>query len=181
MAALVAALLILATDPSADMTAIIAERSKRTGAILIGAALALTITQAVAGVGGMLVAPHLTINAARLLFAFALLMAAAGAVWPRKPAKPGGIDRPVGALTSKLIATGLGDRTMFATFAVAAGGVPVLAGIGGFVGGFVVLGAAAVAGNVLWGERPRRAIDWTIGGALGIAGAWLAVSALRLI
>ena len=70
---------------------------------------------------------------------------------------------------------------MFATFAVAAGGVPALAGVGGFIGGFVVLAAAAVAGETLWNERPRRAIDWTIGGVLLIAGAWLALSALRLI
>ena len=70
---------------------------------------------------------------------------------------------------------------MFATFAVAAGGVPALAGVGGFIGGFVVLAAVALAGETLWRDRPRRAIDWTIGGVLLIAGAWLAFSALRLV
>ena len=108
-------------------------------------------------------------------------MAGGGAVWPRKPVKPGNLDHPFVAVTSKLIATGLGDRTMFATFAVAAGGVPALAGVGGFIGGFVVLAAAAIAGETLLNERPRPAIDWTIGGVLLIAGAWLALSALRLI
>ncbi|WP_299428463.1 hypothetical protein [Sphingomonas bacterium] len=181
MAALVAALLIRASDNSADLTAIVAERSKRTGLILFGALIALIITQTVAAIAGMLVAHYLTPNAARLMFAFSLLMASGGAVWPRKPVKPGTAHHPFVAITSKLIATGLGDRTMFATFAVAAGGVPALAGVGGFIGGFVILTAAAVAGETLWGQRPRRAIDWTIGGVLLIAGAWLAFSALRLI
>ena len=181
MAALVAALLIRITDASADLTAIAAERSKSISTILIGILIALGITQTVAAVAGMLAAPHLNINAARLLFAFSLLMAGGGAVWPRKPVKLAGLDRPFIAITSKLIATGLGDRTMFATFAVAAGGVPALAGIGGCIGGFVALGAIALAGETLWRDSPRRAIDWTIGGILLIAGAWLALSALRLI
>ncbi|THD36051.1 MAG: hypothetical protein E7773_08935 [Sphingomonas sp.] len=181
MAALVAALLIRATDNSTDITAIVAERSKRTGTVMLGALLALIVTQSVAAISGFLVAPHLTINAARLLFAFSLLMAGGGAVWPRKPVKVDNPGNPFVAITSKLIATGLGDRTMFATFAVAAGGVPALAGVGGFIGSFVVLTAAAVAGEMLWRDRPRRAIDWTIGGVLLIAGAWLTVSALRLI
>jgi putative Ca2+/H+ antiporter (TMEM165/GDT1 family) len=181
MAALVAALLIRATDTSADLTAIVAERSKRTGLILVGALVALATTQTVAAIAGMLVASHLTPNAARLMLAFSLLMAGGGAVWPRKSVKPGNLDHPLVAITSKLIATGLGDRTMFATFAVAAGGVPALAAVGGFIGGFVVLAAAAIAGETLWGQRPRPAIDWTIGGVLLIAGAWLAFSALRLI
>lgn len=181
MAALVAALLIRATDTSADLTAIVAERSKRTATILLGVLIALAVTQTVAAIAGMLVASHMTANAARLLFGFSLLMAGGGAVCPRKPVKTGDFNHPFVAITSKLIATGLGDRTMFATFAVAAGGVPALAGIGGFIGGFVVLAAAAVAGETLWRERPSRAIDWTIGGILLVAGAWLAFSALRLI
>jgi len=181
MAALVAALLIRATDPSADLVAIAAERSRRTGLILLGAATALIVTQAVAAAGGWLVASHLNPHAARLLFAFSLLMAGGGAVWPRKPVEQGGDGHPFVAVTSKLIASGIGDRTMFATFAVAAGGVPVLAGVGGLIGGLVMLTAAAIAGEALWRGRPARAIDLTIGGLLLAAGAWLAVSALRLI
>lgn len=181
MAALVAALLIRATDSSADLTAIIAERSTRPGTVIIGMLTALILTQGLAAVGGVLAAPHMTINASRLLFAFSLLMAGVGAFWPRKPVTPGSPDRPLVAITSKLIAGGLGDRTMFATFAVAVGGMPVLAGIGGFVGGAVVLVATTVTGEALWRDRPRRTIDWTIGGVLLVAGAWLAASALRLV
>lgn len=181
MAALVAALLIRATDSSSDLTAILAERSKRTGLVLLGVAIALAITQTVGAIAGTLVAHYLTPNAARLMVAFSLLMAGGGAFWPRKPVKAGDGGSAFVAITSKLIATGLGDRTMFATFAVAAGGVPALAGAGGFIGSLVVLAAAAVAGEALWQARPRRAIDWVIGTVLLIAGAWLAASALRLI
>src|SRR3569623_707918 len=164
MAALVAALLIRATDPSADF-----------------AAIALIVTQAVAAAGGWLVASHLNVHAQRLLFAFSLLLAGGGAIWPRKPAVPGGGGHRFVAVTSKLIASGSGDRTMCATFAVAAGGVPVLAGVGGLIGGLVMLTAAAIAGEALWRGRLARAIVLTIGGRLLAAGAWLAVSALRLI
>lgn len=181
MAALVAALLIRVTDPSADMVAITAERSRKTGVVVLGVVIALFVTQAVAAIGGWLVAPHLNVHAARLLFAFSLLMAGGGAIWPRKPVKPSDGGHPFVATTSKLIASGIGDRTMFATFAVAAGGVPVLAGIGGLVGGLVVLIGAAITGETLWRDRPARAVDLTIGGVLVAAGAWLAVSALRLI
>ena len=73
MAALVAALLIRATDNSADLAAIVAERSKRTGLILIGVLIAVAVTQTVAAIAGMLVASHMTANAARLLFAFSLI------------------------------------------------------------------------------------------------------------
>lgn len=178
MAALVAALLIRATDASADMVSSAAERSSRPGRVLLAVVLALAVTQSLAAVGGSLVAAHLTPNASRLLFALALLMAGGGAVWPRKPAKPAGTG--IVTVTAKLIAGGIGDRTMFATFAVAAGGPPVLAGVGGFVGGTIVLAIAAVAGEPLWRQRPARSIEWTIGGVLLIAGAWLAASALRL-
>jgi len=181
MAALVAALLIRATDPSADMVAVAAERSRQTALVLFGAAIALIATQALAAAGGLLIAPHLNPHAARLLFALSLLMAGGGAIWPRKPVKPGDDGHPVVGVTSKLIASGIGDRTMFATFAVAASGIPVLAGVGGLIGGLVVLSAVAIAGETVWRDRPVRAVDLTIGGVLAAAGAWLAVSALRLI
>ena len=178
MAALVAALLIRATDTSADMVAVAAERSRRPGLVALVALLALAITQSIAATGGWLIASHLTPNAARLLLGLALLMAGGGALWPRKPAKasePGAI-----ATGAKLVAGGIGDRTMFATFAVAASGAPVLAAIGGAIGGLVMLAGAAVAAE-LWQQRPRRAIDWTIGVALLAVGVWLALSGLRLV
>lgn len=181
MAALVAALLIRATDRSSLYVALAAERSGRTGAVLIAIALALIVTQTVAAIGGAVIAPYLTPNARRLFLSFALLSAGLSAFWPVKPVTVGAMPRPLIAATARLIATGLGDRTQFATLAVAVGGAAGLAGAGGFIGGAVVLGAAALAGEQVWRAMPQRAIRYAVGGVLTVAGAWLAVSALRLI
>ena len=181
MAALVAALLIRATDPSADVVAVTAERSGRTGTVLLGTLIALIVTQGVAAAGGFFIGPHLAPNAQRLFLAFALLAAASGAIWPAKTKPVEAVSRPFLSVATRLIVGGWTGRGEFVTFAVAVGGTAALAGIGGFIGSFVVLAAVAVAGEALWITRPRRAIDWSIGGVLAIAGAWLALSALRLI
>lgn len=181
MAALVAALLIRATDPSADLVATAAERSGRTAPVLFGTLIALIVTHTAATAGGFFIGPHLAPNAQRLFFAFALLAAASGAIWPGKAKPVENGRRPMLNVATRLIVGGWSGRSEFVTFAVAVGGTAALAGIGGFIGSFVVLAAAAVAGETLWAARPRRAIDWTIGGVLTIAGAWLALSALRLV
>jgi putative Ca2+/H+ antiporter (TMEM165/GDT1 family) len=181
MAALVAALLIRATDKSTDYVADAAERSGRTGAVLAAALLALLVTQTIAAIAGVMIGPHLNLHAQRLMFAFALLTAGGGAIWGGKPAKPDSGKRPFVEVTARLIATGLGDRTQFATFAVAAGGMAGLAGAGGLIGSFVVLAVATLAGAQIWRSVPHRMLGYVAGGVLVAAGAWLAVSALRLI
>lgn len=181
MAALVAALLIRATDPTADMVATAAERSGRTTFVLLGTMIALIVTQGVAAAGGFLIGPHLAPNAQRLFLAFALLAAASGAIWPGRTKTFAAVRHPALSIATRLIVGSWTGRSEFVTFAVAVGGTAALAGIGGFIGGFVVLAVAAVAGEMLWATRPRRAIDWTIGGVLAIAGVWLALSALRLV
>jgi putative Ca2+/H+ antiporter (TMEM165/GDT1 family) len=181
MAALVAALLIRATDPSAEMVAVTAERSGRTGGVVLGTLIALILTQGVAATGGFFIGPHLAPNAQRLFLAFALVAAASGAIWPGKTKPVEAARHPLPSVALRLIVGGWSGRSEFVTLAVAIGGTAALAGIGGFIGSFVVLAAAAVAGETLWRARPRRAIDWTTGGVLAIAGAWLALSALRLI
>lgn len=181
MAALVAALLIRATDSSADYVAVVAERSSRAGGVMLGTLIALIVTHAAAAAGGFFIGPHLAPNAQRLFLAFALLAAASGAIWPGKtrPVEAGGY--PALGVATRLIVGGWTGRSEFVTLAVAVGGSAALAGIGGLIGSFAVLAAAAVAGEAIWTARPRRAIDWTIGGVLAVAGAWLALSALRLV
>ena len=181
MAALVAALLIRATDPSADLVATAAERSGRTAPVVIGTLVALIVTQGAAAAGGFFIGPHLAPNAQRLFLAFALLAAASGAIWRGKTKPVEAVRHPSLSVATRLIVGGWAGRSEFVTLAVAIGGTAALAGVGGLIGSIVVLAAAAVAGEALWATRPRRAIDWTIGGVLAIAGAWLAFSALRLI
>ena len=181
MAALVAALLIRATDKSAPYVAAMAERTGRTGAVIAAMLVALLVTQAVAAVAGILIAPHLNLHAQRLLVGFALMSAGFGVVWSGKPIKLREGRHPAIHVAATLIAAGLGDRTQFATMAIAAGGFAGLAGAGGFIGGAAVLGAAALAGERLWQGLPHRPLSYAIGALLVVAGCWLAVSALRLI
>ncbi len=180
MAALVAALLIRATDPSTRLAATISDRTGRPGLVILAILSALAITQAIGAIAGALVGPHMTPNAQRLLFAFALIAAGSGPVWPgRHKARPE--PATTSAAVWRLIATGIGDRTQFATFAVAAGSYPALAGVGGLIGSLAVMAAAAVAGEVVWRDLPHRMLGYAIGGVLIAAGAWIALSALRLI
>lgn len=180
MAALVAALLIRATDRSAGWVAAAAEQSSKTGAVLSGALIALIVTHAVAAGAGYVVGQRIAPNPRQLMLGIALLAAAAGAIWPGK-AKPVAVRRPFIDTLAHLISTGLGGRSEFVIFAVALGGLPVLAGIGGVIGALVIFGFAAVAGETVWRTLPHRIVGWAIGVVLAIAGAWLALSALRLI
>jgi putative Ca2+/H+ antiporter (TMEM165/GDT1 family) len=180
MAALVAALLIRATDPSTRLAATISDRTGKPGLLILAILVALAVTQSIGAIGGALVGPELTPKAQRLILAFALIAAGSGPIWPSKhKAKPE--PATTSAAVWQLIATGIGDRTQFATFAVAAGGNPAFAGVGGLIGSLAVLAAAAVAGNVLWRDLPHRVLGYVIGGALVIAGIWMALSAVRLI
>jgi Ca2+/H+ antiporter, TMEM165/GDT1 family len=180
MAALVAALLIRATDPSARLAATVSDRTGRPGLVILAILLALIVTQAIGAIAGALVGPHMTPNAQRLLFAFALIAGGSGPIWPGKR-KAKAEPTTTGAAAWQLIATGIGDRTQFATFAVAAGSYPVLAGIGGLIGSLAVMAAAALAGEAAWRDVPHRALGYVIGGGLIVAGIWLALSAIRLI
>ncbi|WP_375398548.1 TMEM165/GDT1 family protein [uncultured Sphingomonas sp.] len=181
MAALVAALLIRATDRSAVLAATVGARHRHFGALLGVIVAALAVTQASAAIGGILLAGHLNADAARLLLGFALILAGGGALMPPKPVGPPADRRPIVATFVRLVAWGLGDRTQFATLVVAAGGLPVPAAIGGAIGGVAVLAAAALAGEATWRALPHRAIGIAIGVVLIATGAWLAVSALRLV
>lgn len=180
MAALVAALLIRATDRSTGWVAVAAERSGKTGAVMAGALTALIVTHAVAATAGFFVGQRITPNPKQLMLGLALIAAATGAIWPGK-AKAVDVRRPFIDSLAHLISTGLGGRTEFVIFTIALSGMPVLAGVGGAIGGLVALGFAAVAGESIWRTLPHRVLGWVIGGLLGIAGIWQALAALRLI
>ena len=94
MAALVAALLIRVTDPTAGYAARAADRSGKPGAVLAGSLAAIFVTHTIAAVIGFLLGPHMTPNPKRLFVALALLVAASGAVWPGKALDPGEARRP---------------------------------------------------------------------------------------
>ena len=157
MAALVAALLIRATDPTATYVARVVDRSGKAGAVLAGALVAILITHAIAAVAGIFLAPHLTPNPKRLFVAFALLAAASGGIWPGKPIEPGEGRHPFWTVAVRLIAGGWSGRTEFVTLALAMVGVAALLFdvVVSRAAGLVALGAVAVVIVACWWVTPH--------------------------
>ena len=182
MAALVAALLTQATDRSAWLAARLGSRFERPAVVIAGLVLALVIVNAIAAAGAILVAPLLTPNARALLLALALVSAGGAAlVRPKPPAERFRGGAFVAALAGGL-ALGIGDRTQFITFALAARTpIPALAAIGATIGGLAVLIPAALAGDPGRAALPERAIRLPIAITLLIAGAVIGLGALRLL
>ena len=184
MAALVAAALAQGADRAPWLVAILVDRYRRPGLVLLAAALALAANYALASVAGLMVAPLLSPNAGLLLLALSLLLAASGMVLRAKPP-----DRLTGWKLGAFASTGLGmfilafgDSTQFIAAALAArSAVPWLAAVGATIGALVVLVPAAVLGEAAWRALPLRSIRWAGAGVLLVAGVVLALEAARLV
>ena len=182
MAALVAALLVQATDRGAWLAARLGDRFDRQGAAIAGLVIALAIVNAIAVAGAMLIAPLLSPNARALLLALALISAGGGTLFAPKP--PAGTFRG-GAFVASLaamLALGIGDRMQFITFALAVRTpIPALAAIGATLGGVAVLIPALFAGERLYARIPGRAVRLPVAALLLITGIVIGLGALRLI
>jgi putative Ca2+/H+ antiporter (TMEM165/GDT1 family) len=184
MAALVAAILAQASDRTPWLTAMLSTRFARPGAVIAGTAIAITVGNAVAAIGGAIVGPRLSPNAQTLLLALALLFAGGSALFPIKPP-----DRltgwRIGAFLTSLCGVAIlafGDRTQFITAALAARSpTPALAAIGATVGALAVHIPAILAGEGARKRLPLAAIRIASGILFLIVGATLGFSALRLI
>jgi putative Ca2+/H+ antiporter (TMEM165/GDT1 family) len=182
MAALVAALLTQATDRGAWLAARLGDRFERRWTAIAGLVLALAIVNAIAAAGAGLVAPILTPNAEALLLALALVSAGAAALFKPKPPAERFRGGAFVASLAALLALGIGDRTQFITFALAARTpIPALAAIGATIGGLAVLIPAMLAGERAYAKLPERAIRSPIAALLLIAGAVIGLGALRLL
>lgn len=182
--AFIAALLAQACDRSPWLAAILADRSGKPFTVALAALLAHAAGNAIAGFGGALIAPMLTLNARQLLIALALAFAALGALWRLKP--PDRLEGwKLGALPTALLGLfilALGDTTQFFTLAFAARGPsPWLAIIGATLAAFAVNLAAALIGERGWRKLPIDGLRIAFGVACLAGAAWLASSALRLI
>jgi putative Ca2+/H+ antiporter (TMEM165/GDT1 family) len=180
--AFVAALLTQIGDRSPWLVAILADRYAKPFTVAFAALLAHAIGNAVAGLGGVLVAPMLTPNARQLLVALALGFAAVGALWRMRP--PDRLEGwRLGAWLTPLLGVfilALGESTQFFTlvFAAQSGWLAI---VGATLGAGSVNVAAALLGEQAWRRMPIR--GFRIGfGLLALAGAAvLAAGALRLI
>ncbi len=184
MAALVAAALAQGADRAPWLAAILADRYRRPSLVIAAAALALAANYTLASVAGAAAAPWLSPNAALLLLACALLIAAGGMVLAPKPPDRLSSWR-VGAFATSLLGMAIlafGDATQFIAAALAARSpVPWLAAVGATLGALAVLIPAALLGEARWRALPLRSIRWTGAGVLAVAGVVLGLAAARLI
>jgi putative Ca2+/H+ antiporter (TMEM165/GDT1 family) len=182
--AFVAALLCQATDRSAWLSAILADRYRRPLLIALLAVLANALGNGVAAFAALWIAPALTPEARSLLLALALAMAGIDGIWPLRK-----LDRldgwrlgPIFTPLAGLLMLVAGDRTQFFTLALAVRGAsPWMAAIGAVAGACIVHGAAAFAGERNWRALPLAGLRIVSGGIALAAGVSLGLSALRLV
>jgi Ca2+/H+ antiporter, TMEM165/GDT1 family len=184
MAALVAALVVEATDRTPWLVAILADRFEKRATVIIAALLALLAGFALAGIGGTLIGARLIPEARQLFLAVALLNAGISAFFPIKPP-----DRltgwRVGAAVTAFFGVfilAFGGRTQFIVMALAERGAePLLAVIGATLGAVAVVTLAALSGEAARRALPITALRIATGVVLTVIGVILALGALRLI
>lgn len=184
MAALVAAALAQVGDRTAWLAAILADRYAKPGLVIAMAAVALLAASGIAAVGGALIGPLLAPNARQLMLALALILQGGGAVFPAKPPERLVSWRIGAAATSAigLFILGFGDGVQFIVLTLAARSpVPALAAIGATLGSLAVIAPAALMGEAAWLKLPLKPLRIGIGVLFVLAGAFLALGALRLI
>lgn len=184
MAALVAALLAQATDRTPWLTAILASRFGRPGAVILGTGIALAIGNAVAAVCGILIAGHMSPNARDLFLAVALIFAGGSCLVAIKP--PERLDSwKIGAFATSLFGVAilaLGDRSQFITLAITARSPsPALAAIGATIGALAINVPAILLGEKARRKLPITAARFVVAAIFLISGIVLALGAIRLI
>lgn len=184
MAALVLGALTQASDKTPWLAAMLADRFRAPGLVILAAALALAINYSVGVVAGLAIAALLTPEAKLLLLALALLLAGAGtAVRDKAPDALRGWR--TGAFTTSFAGLGIlafGDRMQFIAAALAARSpLPWAAAAGATLGALTVTSYAAIAGERGWRALPLRAMRIGAPAVLIVSGLWCGLQALRLL
>lgn len=183
MAALVAAALAQVGDRIPWLAAILTDRYRRPWLIAGAATLALAAAGCIAATFGMLLAPKLTPEAKQLFLALALLFQGSGVIGRVKsPDRLAGWR--IGAAATAflgLFILAFGDGVQFIVLALAARGpLGWLAAIGATIGSLVVIVPTILLGEAGWTALPLARARRVISVLFLIAGAWLAVTAVRL-
>ena len=185
MAALVAAAFAQCGDRTAWLSAILADRYRsRPGLVILAAAIALLAASGIAAVGGAMLAPLLTPNARLLMLALALMLQGGGAMLTVTAPDPlrGWTIGPAATAVLGLFILAFGDGLQFIVFTLAARStIPALAAIGATIGSLAVIIPAVMLGALRWQRLPLALIRRGTGALFLVAGAVMALNALRLI
>jgi putative Ca2+/H+ antiporter (TMEM165/GDT1 family) len=177
----VAALLASWSDKTQLVVAMQAERTQRPLLVLTGLVLALAASNLVAAIAGAYIADAINVRAQTLLLALALLFAGASGLIRRRPPKAATIRWPILTVFILCLATEMGDRTQFLTFALAGrfDSIP-FAAAGATAGALAACLPALFLGERLRTAVPLRAIRYAGAALFLIAGFVAAVQALQL-
>ncbi|MCP5396987.1 MAG: hypothetical protein H6918_09725 [Sphingomonadaceae bacterium] len=174
----------LVTSLGARDQLLVAQLSARLGAgvgLLVTGWLAAILSAAIMAWGGDAIAALMPDAGKTMLVAFALGAAAFELAWPNREKAPKEPTRSLVAAFVVLLARQMGDASRFLVFAFAvATGVPLLAGIGGALGGGLALTLGWMAGEEL-GKWPLRAVRIALAVVVGIAAIAAGLSARGII
>lgn len=183
MAALVAALLIHATDRTPWLIAVLGARYRQHLLVIAGAIIALATLNTLAAIGGATLAPRLTPNARALFLALALGAAGLGCIGSLKP--PESLEKwRTGPLFTPIIGVavlGFGSAQFIAMALALRAGTPVFAAIGATIGGGVITGTALALGPDGVAGLRTRAVRVPLGVVLMLVSLGFGLSALRLV
>lgn len=184
MAALVLGAICQAGDKTPWLAAILADRYRAPGIVIVATAVALAGNYTLGVVGGMLLAPLITPEAKLLLLALALLFA--GLSTTLRATSPDRLDGwrlgAVGTSALGLAIIVFGDRMQFVVVGLAARSeLPWLAATGATIGAMAVAVPAVLLGERQWLALPQRAIRIGSAVVLVVAGIFVGLTALRLV
>jgi putative Ca2+/H+ antiporter (TMEM165/GDT1 family) len=181
---LVAAFLAEWGDKTQLLVIALAARFQRPAAVFVAVMVAATANSALAALGGSLLNGFITLRAISLLVALALIFAGVAGLIRDKTPDMGATWR-VGAFLTTLgcfFLLEFGDKTQFLTAALSAQyNEPVFAAAGASVGIAAANAPAAVLGDKLALALPLRRIRLGVGILFLLIGAFVAISALRLV
>jgi putative Ca2+/H+ antiporter (TMEM165/GDT1 family) len=176
MAALVLGALTQLGDRTPWLAAILADRFRSPATLIVAAAVALALNNAVGTIGGVLVAKLLTPNAKLLLLALALVLAGLTVQLGRKsPDRLSGWRLGAfGTSVTGLAILAFGDRMQFVTAALAARTtLPWAAPVGATLGALAVCVPAIVLGEERWLALPLKPVKIVSGVVLGLSAVGL--------
>lgn len=183
MAALVAGIMIHATDRTPWLIAGLGARYRQHLLILIGVALALAAVNALATMGGAALAPRLTPNARALFLALALAAAGLGCFRALKAPESlaGWRTGPLLTAFVGMLTLGFGSAQFVAMALALRSGTPAFAAIGATLGGLVVAGGALALGEADVARLRLRAVRVPVGVILLAVATTFGLGALRLV
>lgn len=180
--AFLAALLTSIGSRDQLLVAHLSARLGRNVSLLVIGWLSAICTAAAMAWAGQAVAQILPPEGKTMLVAIAMLLAAVELAWPNSGKQAKEPTRSLVAITLVLFSRQFGDAARFLVFAIAAAtGAPVLAGIGGAVGGVVAITIGWMAGEELERALPLRMIRSVLAGIVLLAGLIIGLSARGLI